>query len=118
LLQYNASYTPIYSGPADGGTATLTLNGTGAVAGWAIYLMRNGTWRLADFKLCPKAVLDLSQVWPWDPVAVVPIIDADVTITLNSSLVLPMPEMRVYARWWPPFPEYGTPSQPRLYCAG
>ncbi|MEM4558244.1 MAG: hypothetical protein QW251_05575, partial [Desulfurococcaceae archaeon] len=66
---------------------------------------------------CSNAVLDLSQVWPWDPVKVVPIVRTRVVARSGDSLTLPWPQAALYARWNAPLAPYGTPSQPRLYCS-
>ncbi|MGK0550379.1 MAG: hypothetical protein ABWU84_12295, partial [Pyrobaculum sp.] len=115
LLSYAARYYPVSPGAADSSSNTLRLSG--GVAGWAVYLYRGGTWRLVQSVNCSNAVLNLSQVWPWDPVKVVPIVRTRVVARSNDSLTLPWPQAALYARWNAPLAPYGTPSQPRLYCS-
>ena len=115
LLSYAARYYPVSPGAADSSSNTLRLSGD--VAGWAVYLYRGGTWRRVQSVNCSNAVLDLSQVWPWDPVKVVPIVRTRVVARSGDSLTLPWPQAALYARWNAPLAPYGTPSQPRLYCS-
>ncbi|MEM4919619.1 MAG: hypothetical protein QW518_09795, partial [Thermofilaceae archaeon] len=115
LLSYAARYYPVSPGAADSSSNTLRLSGD--VAGWAVYLYRGGAWRRVQSVNCSNAVLDLSQVWPWDPVKVVPIVRTRVVARSGDSLTLPWPQAALYARWNAPLAPYGTPSQPRLYCS-
>ncbi|MCX8136500.1 hypothetical protein [Pyrobaculum aerophilum] len=115
LLSYAARYYPVSPGAADSSSNTLRLSGD--VAGWAVYLYRGGTWRRVQSVNCSNAVLDLSQVWPWDPVMVVPLVRARFEVRSGDSLTLPWPQAALYARWNAPLAPYGTPSQPRLYCS-
>jgi hypothetical protein len=119
LVRYSMDYYPVASGPARAGTrALLELGGGGEVRGWLVYTFRDGAWRPALLLNCRSAALDLTEVYPWDPVLVVPAVRVDAMVRDGDRLRLPMPEGRVYARWWPPLPPPGTPSRVVGFCRG
>jgi hypothetical protein len=96
-------------------TGNVLITADGPVVGYAIYLMRGGTWGLVEVINGSRVAIRASRIWPWDPALVVPILRFSYVVKDGGAAVVYRPRPALLFKWWAEggFAPYGTPSEIR-----
>ncbi|MEM5826475.1 MAG: hypothetical protein QXT46_00515 [Pyrobaculum sp.] len=90
---------PVFTIERSGGFHLVKVTAEGPVAGYAFYLRRNGTWTLQTVINGRCVVLNVSMIYPWDPVLVLPLVSYSVEVRNTAEIWRPKP--RLFFKTWP-----------------
>ena len=82
----------------DGGLVNITAEGP--VKGFAFYLQRGGVWVKVTEVNGTWALVDVSRVFPWDPVAVVPIVEFEAYVRNGGVVTVWRPRPSLLFKAW------------------
>ena len=85
----------------------------GPVSGFAFYVQRNGTWVKIGEVQGSCVLANVSRVFPWDPILVLPLVGQELTATPGEAVTLWRPETALLFKAWADLVGYpkGAPSQ-------
>jgi hypothetical protein len=90
----------------------------GPVSGFAFYAQRNGTWVKIGEARGSCVLVNVSRVFPWDPILVLPLVGQELTATPGEAVTLWRPETALLFKAWADLVGYPKGAPSRLVVVG
>jgi len=90
----------------------------GPVEGFAFYAQRNGTWVKVGEARGSCVLVNVSRVFPWDPVLVLPLVGQELAATPGEAVTLWRPETALLFKAWADLVGYPKGARSQLVVVG